>query len=254
MLQSLKRSKPLLGTFVEVSLQSSLRTKEDLQFLSSNIFEKITSIQKKMSYFDDKSEISLLNKAQANELITVSKETYELLLFSQKLNNDSKGAFDILYKDRDNFPNVQLTFKDNLQVGKTDCAQIDLGGIAKGYAVDVATQYIESHSDVSGVINAGGDLRVFGNKKFPLHIRSSRNRDEYLDIGSYSNCAVATSDFEVSQTMSTLTVIAKTCTFADSLTKALFRSTKEIKKNLISKYNIKTIWIDANNTISENPI
>ena len=42
-------------------------------------------------------------------------------------------------------------------------AQLDFGGIAKGVAVDEAVQILKEHRISAGIVNAGGDLRAYGN-------------------------------------------------------------------------------------------
>ncbi|WP_379971187.1 FAD:protein FMN transferase [Ectobacillus sp. sgz5001026] len=46
--------------------------------------------------------------------------------------------------------------------------RIDLGGIAKGWALDYIAALLEAHAD--GFINIGGDIRVFGTLPYPLHL------------------------------------------------------------------------------------
>ena len=50
-------------------------------------------------------------------------------------------------------------------------ARIDLGGIAKGYAVDLAVAALRRAGASSGLVNAGGDLRVFGDEHWPVVLR-----------------------------------------------------------------------------------
>jgi thiamine biosynthesis lipoprotein len=58
------------------------------------------------------------------------------------------------------------------QVRKLAPGWIDLGGIAKGYAVDRAVDALRSEGIAAGCVNAGGDLRVFGDMPFPVAIRA----------------------------------------------------------------------------------
>ena len=49
--------------------------------------------------------------------------------------------------------------------------RLDLGGIAKGHAVDVAVQALTARGCTAGWVNAGGDLRAFGAVCLPVHLR-----------------------------------------------------------------------------------
>jgi thiamine biosynthesis lipoprotein len=48
---------------------------------------------------------------------------------------------------------------------------LDLGGIAKGFAVDAAIQVLQRRGAVSAIVNTGGDLRVFGACPAVVHLR-----------------------------------------------------------------------------------
>ena len=119
--------------------------------------------------------------------------------------------------------------------------QIDLGGIAKRFAVDKAVEILKSATIESGLVNAGGDMRVFGAQSQELLIRSPANPKELLSIGSLKDGAVAStslyySDAANSQSRSPIvnpmtmeqieftdsySVIAPRCIYADALTKIL---------------------------------
>jgi thiamine biosynthesis lipoprotein len=69
---------------------------------------------------------------------------------------------------------------------------IDLGGIAKGYAVDCAIEVLRCHGVAAAVVNAGGDLRCFG-KPQPIHLRHPDVPTMLLTVGSLFDAAIATS-------------------------------------------------------------
>ncbi|UOF88660.1 FAD:protein FMN transferase [Fodinisporobacter ferrooxydans] len=71
--------------------------------------------------------------------------------------------------------------------------KIDLGGIAKGWTVDHAADYLKQFG--AGFINAGGDLRVFGDRDEFWHIGVENPFDPNKDLGTLAirNGAVATS-------------------------------------------------------------
>jgi thiamine biosynthesis lipoprotein len=120
--------------------------------------------------------------------------------------------------------------------------QIDLGGIAKGYAVDRAVAALKRAGVPAGVVNAGGDLRVFGAQPRTIHIRRPDRPNESLPLLEVANAAVATSGAyfasrsyrgglvspivdpvtgESCRDARSVTVIASNCALADALTKVL---------------------------------
>jgi len=109
--------------------------------------------------------------------------------------------------------------------GLFDCVACDysLDGIAKGFAVDRAVECLRAAGMTRGAVNAGGDLRVFGEAWQPLHIRSG-NRLIY--IGEIRDAAVATSASAGPRragggeaSAAGATVMADDCMTADALTK-----------------------------------
>jgi len=120
---------------------------------------------------------------------------------------------------------------------------LDLGGIAKGFAVDKAVEVLKSNGITSASVNAGGDLRVFGSLPKPVQIRDPKNPNHLIDIGSIQNGAIATSslyfakrDRRPSYIINPITndesklhvnfsesysIIANECVYADALTKVL---------------------------------
>ncbi len=58
----------------------------------------------------------------------------------------------------------QITIKDDLLLSTNPTSQFDLGGVAKGYAVDLAIERLKEFGIDNAIINAGGDLRAIGSK------------------------------------------------------------------------------------------
>ena len=112
--------------------------------------------------------------------------------------------------------------------GLFDCAVCDysLDGIAKGFAVDRAVDRLQAAGMTTGVVNAGGDLRVFGEEYQPLHIRPASMPGQVIYIGEIRDAAIATSASAgvahprggVCRSTGT-TILASDCMTADALTK-----------------------------------
>ena len=132
-----------------------------------------------MSFHDDDSDVSRLNREAASGLVTVHPWTFAVLATAVDLNRRSDGVFDVavapvlqalgLLPHGDAVPvgpaglGERIFILSDGQVGFRDAGvRIDLGGIAKGYAVDRAVEVLRSCGITQGIVNAGGDLAVFG--------------------------------------------------------------------------------------------
>lgn len=124
---------------------------------------------------------------------------------------------------------------------------LDLGGLAKGYAVDRAIEKLKSLGCPAAVVNAGGDLRVYGGKTRHLLIRMASHPAFLVHGGEISNCAIATSAGYFSQredfvpyvnpengdclkTVPSVTVRAESCMLADALTKFVILKNPDAKR------------------------
>src|SRR5262249_39699886 len=117
---------------------------------------------------------------------------------------------------------------------------IDLGGIAKGYAVDRAVAVLVQRGATEGVVNAGGDLKVFGPRPRAIHLRDPRDPRIVLDKVEIAGGALASSGGRAdpvhswrtetpcvvdprraapADTVAGASVIAPSCMVADALTK-----------------------------------
>lgn len=106
---------------------------------------------------------------------------------------------------------------------------IDLGGIAKGYAVDQAVASLRASGVTSGLVNAGGDLRAFGPRSWPIELQhpvvTARTRPlvRLRDAALASSVAAADAGFVGTRPRGARwtgsTVLARDCATADALTK-----------------------------------
>lgn len=242
---SLRRAKPLLGTIVDITLNSTSYDTDALGVVMNKCFQRIKEIQSRMSYFEAGSDIFRINYSKPNEVVTISQETAYVLKLGLKLYDESKGSFDILYKGRANNPKSWIKFHENNKVSRSQFTEIDLGGIAKGYAADEAALTASETPRISGVINAGGDIVFFGTESFPLAIRSPKLDGKFFEAGEYSSCAIATSVFYRDRLAYSISVLASKCVIADSLTKALWQQNEEDTDFLLSQYKAKYMELDS---------
>ncbi len=214
--RTLRRARPLLGTLVEVRATAAFdRAVPDLPSLHTAIdaaFAAVERVQRRMSFHDERSDVSRINAAAAGEVVSIHAETYEVLSAARTLGDLCAGAFDVATSAslvRNQFlpeppsragaraPDPDATYRDlellpDAQVRWRRAGWIDLGGIAKGYAVDRAIDELRAHGITSAVVNAGGDLRCFGEPQ-PIHVRAPDEPAALLYLGTIENASIATS-------------------------------------------------------------
>jgi thiamine biosynthesis lipoprotein len=250
----LRRARPLLGTLVEITV-SGPGPAGDLAAALDDAFRAIEQIQRLMSFHDEHSDVSRINRAGARCAVSIDPLTHAVLARAIRLGQLSEGLFDVTTADvlvKRGFlppvagaeapPEPTVTYRD---IELLDDARmqwrckgyLDLGGIAKGFAVDHATATLQTHEVAAAVVNAGGDLRSWGPQPQPIHVRRPDAPTQYIRLGRLSSAALATSaGYFSDRTLDPLvdprqaecvtwggsiTVVADDCITADALTKVV---------------------------------
>jgi FAD:protein FMN transferase len=168
----------LMGTIWEVTSPN--------RYASAIVFSEASRIEQLLSKYIQTSEISQLNRLGK---LKVSTETFYIIKESQEFCRLSHGAFDVtvgplvnLWGFRDqNFQvpssnkisaalalvgsdKIILHEKDNVVEFKIPNMQIDLGAIAKGFALDCAVKKLKENKINSCLLNAGGQIYALGDK------------------------------------------------------------------------------------------
>ncbi len=211
-----------MGTMIEITLLSE--DEEVARKAALQAFQEIKRIEQLMSPWIEASDVSRLNRSAGKEWVEVSRETSEVIRKAQEISRMSEGGFDItiapltqLWRkarekgvppsseevkkilDLVNFRNISTRSDGKVFLKKKEMA-IDLGGIAKGYAVDRAFEILTSLGYKNLIVNAGGDLRVGGLKKgepWSIGIQDPRSPEKVMATISVSDSAIATSgDYE----------------------------------------------------------
>lgn len=191
--------RPALGTFVEIGARGGGSDAVDAAFAA------IDAAQARWSFQDPDSELSRLNR-QPGERLPLAHGTLRLLALARLLALKSAGLFD---------PTVggelvrQRVLPDHggpapLARGSADDIVLGLGwaslrrpirltldGIAKGWAVDRAIGALRRAGASGGWVNAGGDLRVFGDSA--LRVQRRELDGSLRTLGTLRNGALATS-------------------------------------------------------------
>lgn len=243
-----RRAQPLLGTFVEIAVEGSCASAIDAGFAV------IRHIHERMSFHESGSDLSRIHRANAGECVEVDRHTIEVLRLAERLNKATAGLFDIttghtlvrdgflplpdgaLWHDCDGTAD-DIEIVDDTHVRCHRRVLIDLGGIAKGYAVDRAVDALLGAGASAGIVNAGGDLRVFGTPARTVHIRGASGG--IVAALPLENAALASSANIDTRRMvrgrigtphigplgksvlidRTISVMAPTCAIADAMTK-----------------------------------
>ncbi len=210
----------MLGTFVEISVIAD--SSETGHSAIDDAFITMETIGHLMSVHSPTSELSILNRCAHRGPISVSWQTALVIRFSKWLHHHTNGAFDIstgTSHDIDCFPQNQVYFRRPLQ--------IDVGGIAKGFAVDQAIATVCRHPISGALVNAGGDIRLCGDWKEAIWLRQTNGLEK---IDHMPKPALATSSPRTHRdgrtrlpvkNLQTISVWASTCLVADALTKVV---------------------------------
>ena len=260
-----RRARPLLGTLTQISVAAPLAP-VDLHAAVDAAFGEIAVVHALMSWHDADSELSRLNRCAPGGIARVHAHTRAVLDAALRIARLSDGAFDpctgatlarwgLLPRhapsrqlpprppQRASWRDIELT-DEGVRFHRP--VSLDLGGIAKGYAVDLAVQRLLQLGIREIVVNAGGDLRVAGTGEHTAVIRHPCSAHAPAHSLRLHNEALATSSAFGSERQvhggavcalvdpatdrayagrDSVSVRAATCMTADALTKvALFGS------------------------------
>ncbi|MBM3254133.1 MAG: FAD:protein FMN transferase [Candidatus Omnitrophica bacterium] len=272
-LLTVKETRLLLGTVVNITVNGE--TKRELEFAVNEAFGEIAYLETILSRYNKESDIYKINNLKnKTKPIKVHRETFELIKKSIELGKLSRGAFDItclpilelwgfgnkaILKIPDEkrikatlknvgFDKIVLDEEKETVSFLNNSIKIDLGGIAKGYAVDRAIAVLRKRGIKSAIVDAGGDLYCLGGKVnnlvWSVGIQHPRDRKKLVSKIELNDKAVATSgDYErfviieekkyshivnpktgypIEGVPMSVTIIAKDCTTADALSTAIF--------------------------------
>jgi len=276
-----RRARPLLGTLVEISVGGA--REKILHAAIEKAFERIKLVHDLMSFHDESSDVSRLNRFAHRRWVSIHPLTFKVLKMAQQISEETNGIFDCAianhlvrwqYLPRWNFVprSGKGTFRDidlsnSPKVKFQKPLAIDLGGIAKGFAVDEAVRMLKSSGVFYGVVNAGGDLKIFGKKKQAVAIRSPRNDGKFISLVPVSETSVATSAGYFSSKICrgrkvsamvdprkgipllkrwSVSVFADSCMIADALTKVVF-ALGEQSAAFMSKFKTSALILYPNN-------
>ncbi len=214
-------TRTMMGT--EVSVQVWHENVEEGMSVVEDIFTEVARIEGLMSTYIEGSEISKINRSAADGPVAAGDELLNLILRSLEISVLTHGAFDITYDSlgqhydfRERRRPDAATIQEGLERIDYRLVEVDrlegtvrflepgvrinLGGIAKGYTVERAVNLLRSRGFRHGIVTAGGDSRLLGDRRgqpFMVGIRDPRNEGEVVLTIPLEDEAISTSgDYE----------------------------------------------------------
>jgi thiamine biosynthesis lipoprotein len=264
-------------------------------------FAEFKRLDALMSHWATDSDVARINAGAGVAPVKISDDTLAVLRFAQDVSRQSGGAFDVtigafkgLWKfDHDNDGTIPakadvlarkklVGWRDLIVDAKKKTAflrrkgmAINLGGIAKGYAVDRARAIIDKEGLVDYILRAGGDLYVSGvrgNRQWVVGIRDPRGApDDSFAAAPLSNVTFSTSgDYERFTIVDgvryfhildpktaypawksrSVTVMAKDAMTADAWSKPLFIMGAAEGMKLVEKLpELEAVFVDDKNQV-----
>ena len=183
-----KKTSLMMGTIVEISIAGG-EDKDLIKKAFEDAFEEMSRIDRKFSAYKEDSDVSRINRLKPGEWLVVDDETFRLIEESVEYSKFTDGAFDITVKPlvdlwgffahQGHVPSkeeiaraLENVGSDKLILDKAnkgialarDGVKIDLGGIAKGYATDMAIASLSRGGIRNAIVNSGGDMYCMGRK------------------------------------------------------------------------------------------
>ncbi len=260
---SARRARPLLGTFVEITAGSASRS--DLDAAIDHAFHVVADVHRLMSPHEPDSDVSRLNREASGRAVSVHPWTYEVLRTAMEFHEVSEGTFDVTVPTHATAGRAVELLAGHLVRFQSSKVKVDVGGIAKGFAVDRAVDCLRGHGVPQGLVNAGGDLRAFGPDPHVIYIRDPRDPRFTLGHVDLRNEALASSGGSFDPVQSAYagvtavidprartavrgvqgaTVRAPSCVSADALTKIVM-VLGESAASLLEKYGANALFVSS---------
>lgn len=260
--------------------------------LAQNEIKRLDTL---LSRSDENGEIYPLNLSGSKN---VSKETSDLIKSSLDICRDTNGAFDItiapimdawgFFGHKYRVPSKNEIDEQLLRVGYDNVdvtentitlrngAMLDLGGVAKGYAIDCVTEILNDNKIESALVSFGSAISAIGTKpdgsKWNIGIMHPQNRDNYIAKIQLENQSVSTSGsyeqffeengkkyhhiinpstgYPTDNSLTSVTVMCDSATRADALSTALFVMGYDVSVEYWQeKQDFEMVLITDDNTI-----
>lgn len=217
----------MIGTFVGVDVCVGDLDIVDVENALIDVWGRFAQIEERMSAYDSASYIGRINDAQGAFVEDVPFDVYKILEESVKYAEMTEGSFDItvrplidLWQEAEEEGRIPTEEEIAVVKGRSgverikfggghksgvavdfivacDGCKLDLGGIAKGYAVDEAAEILRSKGIKNFLIDAGGDMYAGGKncsgRNWRIGVNHPRKEGQLIDVFEISDQAVTTS-------------------------------------------------------------
>ncbi len=294
-----------MGTYVTVWFWTDKEA--DAAKAAEAVFDEMKRLDATMTTWTDTSEVSKVNAAAGDKPVKVGPETLEVIERALDISKKSNGLFDISFgafkgvwkfdEDIDGSLPTEEAVKERLKLVdyknivvdhakrtvflKKKGMLINLGGIAKGYAVDKVVKLLKKRGFKDFMVQAGGDMYVSGKKgndPWVVGIRDPRGeRDDMFALMPIQDHSFSTSgDYErgfvkdgvryhhildprtghPAHASRSVTIRTKDAFTADAWSKVMFIAGYKDGQAIIDKYKLKdfeVVWVDDKNEIHMTP-
>jgi thiamine biosynthesis lipoprotein len=216
-----RRDEAIMGTAIHVELWGDDQVAANSAI--DAVMHEMHRIDAAMSPYKESSELSRINRDAASQPVEISEELFDLLTRSIVFSELSAGAFDITYASAGHLYDYRKRIRPteaqlaaareaigyrNLELDRATRTvrfaragvRIDLGGFAKGYAVDNGAAILARRGVRHAVVAAGGDTRMLGDRRgrpWTIGVRDPRCPGEVVALLPLEDVAVSTSgDYE----------------------------------------------------------
>ena len=216
----IQKIKIMMDTFVKITIYDESKSTTDILKIIDEAFYEINKIDSIANNRSEKSLITQINNNAGINEIKLNSELFEIINQAQEVSKLTEGAFDItifpllkLWKFADSINHIptndeiQKTLNavdyEHIMINadqisfKQSNVKLDLGGIAKGYAVDKGMEVLIKHGITDALINAGGDFRAICSNlttgKRKVWIKHPRKSSEFYGYFKMNTGSVATS-------------------------------------------------------------
>jgi FAD:protein FMN transferase len=239
-----RRARPLLGTFVEITAAAA--PGRDVDAIIDAAFGAVAAVHRLMSFHDPDSDVGRLNRYACARAVAVDAWTFEVVQTAIDMHRRSAGIFDVavapVLQDLGLLPGprngpapARRAQATDLRrtLATSDCIELLAGERVRFHHPDVA---------VDGLVNAGGDLAACGADSHTVYIRDPRRPDRLVSRVELRNQALASSGGSLDPFRSSssggsavidpstgapasairgASVLAPSCMIADALTKVV---------------------------------
>lgn len=177
--------RPVMGTFAHIIAVAA--DSNTAQKSVEVAFDQLVLVDKLMSNYKPDSQLSTVNREAFKNPVKIDEPLFEVLSKSIAFSKETDGAFDVTVgplvdlshaagekgvppteeeiaaaKAKTGFEKLILDEENKTVKFAVDGMRLDLGGIAKGYSVDMAVEAMKKCGALGGLVAAAGDIRVFG--------------------------------------------------------------------------------------------